>query len=171
MCQVYCPWSNQWISLLWHGSRPSLGLSPPAQKICKYFSLLAYNQQKLSDIRRILSRCRTPGHFQLAIVWRVLVSILYNIASLWPVIMASSRCINSITVKPHPLLMKVGCLLTSNLGGISDLWEERVEDAIPRGISFADKGNSVMIYGLETGAVWALNTRYVDRSFTWSKWH
>lgn len=49
--------------------------------------------------------------------------------------------------------MKVGCLLTSNLGGISDLWEERVEDAIPRGISFADKGNSVMIYGLETGAV------------------
>lgn len=48
---------------------------------------------------------------------------------------------------------EVGCLLTSNLGGISDLWEERVEDAIPRGISFADKGNSVMIYGLETGAV------------------
>lgn len=44
-------------------------------------------------------------------------------------------------------------LLTLNSGTVTDLWKEEFRDAIPRAISFADKGNSVVVYGLETGAV------------------
>jgi hypothetical protein len=41
-----------------------------------------------------------------------------------------------------------------NAGMLIDLWTEEMPDAIPRGTLFTDKGNSVMVYGLETGRAW-----------------
>ena len=41
---------------------------------------------------------------------------------------------------------------SSNIGNLNELWKEEIEDAIPRAVSFVDKGNNVMIYRLETGA-------------------
>ena len=41
---------------------------------------------------------------------------------------------------------------SSIIGNLNELWKEEIEDAIPRAVSFVDKGNNVMIYGLETGA-------------------
>jgi hypothetical protein len=41
-----------------------------------------------------------------------------------------------------------------NAGMLVDLWTEDMTDAIPRATLFMDKGNSVMVYGLETGKVW-----------------
>jgi len=38
-----------------------------------------------------------------------------------------------------------------NAGTLIDLWTEEIYDAIPRVTLFVDKGNSVMVYGLETG--------------------
>ena len=43
-----------------------------------------------------------------------------------------------------------------NAGMLVDLWTEDMSDAIPRATLFMDKGNSVMVYGLETGKVWVL---------------
>ena len=40
-----------------------------------------------------------------------------------------------------------------NNGMLIDLWTEEMSDAIPRATLFVDKGNSVMVYGLETGRV------------------
>lgn len=36
-------------------------------------------------------------------------------------------------------------------GMLIDLWTEDMNDAIPRATLFMDKGNSIMVYGLETG--------------------
>jgi hypothetical protein len=44
------------------------------------------------------------------------------------------------------------CFLTSNIGNLNEIWKEEIQDAIPRAVSFVDKGNNIMIYGLETGA-------------------
>ena len=44
-------------------------------------------------------------------------------------------------------------LVDIDLGSVTDLWKEDIQDAIPRAILFVDKGNSIIIYGLETGAV------------------
>jgi hypothetical protein len=41
-----------------------------------------------------------------------------------------------------------------NVGMLIDLWTEEMPDAIPRASLFMDKGNSVMVYGLETGKVY-----------------
>jgi len=38
-----------------------------------------------------------------------------------------------------------------NAGMLIDLWIEEMNDAIPRVALFVDKGNSVIVYGLETG--------------------
>ena len=38
-----------------------------------------------------------------------------------------------------------------NAGMLIDLWTEEMKDAIPRVTLFVDKGNSVIVYGLETG--------------------
>ena len=38
-----------------------------------------------------------------------------------------------------------------NAGMLIDLWTEEMCDAIPRGTVFMDRGNTVMVYGLETG--------------------
>ena len=37
-----------------------------------------------------------------------------------------------------------------------DLWTEEMNDAIPRAMLFVDKGNSMIVYGLETGTAWVL---------------
>jgi hypothetical protein len=37
-----------------------------------------------------------------------------------------------------------------------DLWIEEMNDAIPRATLFVHKGNSVIVYGLETGTAWVL---------------
>jgi hypothetical protein len=39
-----------------------------------------------------------------------------------------------------------------NAGMLIELWTEEMTDAIPRVALFADKGNNVIVYGLETGA-------------------
>jgi hypothetical protein len=41
-------------------------------------------------------------------------------------------------------------------GMLVDLWIEEMNDAIPRATLFVDKGNSVIVYGLETGTAWVL---------------
>jgi hypothetical protein len=41
---------------------------------------------------------------------------------------------------------------------ITDLWKEEIQDAISHAILFADRGDSVIIYGLETGAVVCLDS-------------
>lgn len=38
-----------------------------------------------------------------------------------------------------------------NAGTLVELWMEEMDDAIPHATLFVDKGNSVMVYGLETG--------------------
>lgn len=43
-----------------------------------------------------------------------------------------------------------------NTSMLVDLWTEEMIDVIPRVTLFVDKGNSVMVYGLETGTAWVL---------------
>ncbi|KAF8809139.1 hypothetical protein BYT27DRAFT_7095207, partial [Phlegmacium glaucopus] len=43
-----------------------------------------------------------------------------------------------------------------NAGMLVDLWIEETNDAIPCAVLFVDKGNSVIVYGLETGTAWVL---------------
>jgi hypothetical protein len=38
-----------------------------------------------------------------------------------------------------------------NAGMLVDLWTEEMGDAIPCATLFMDKGDNVMVYGLETG--------------------
>jgi hypothetical protein len=41
-------------------------------------------------------------------------------------------------------------------GMLIDLWTEDMNDAIPRATLFMDRGNSIMVYGLETGRAWVM---------------
>jgi len=51
-------------------------------------------------------------------------------------------------------------LLTLNSGTVTDLWKEEFRDAIPRAVSFVDKGNSVVVYGLmQTALVYVWTPR------------
>lgn len=95
VCKVYRSWSEQRISLLWYGSRPFPDLSP-AQTICEYLHWHII-RRNLDKPRKTMLRCQMQGPSQLATVWRLLLSIPYIIVLPWPAIMASSRCINSIT--------------------------------------------------------------------------
>ena len=40
-----------------------------------------------------------------------------------------------------------------HVGMMTDLWTEEMSNAIPCVTLFVDKGNNVMVYGLETGIV------------------
>ena len=39
-------------------------------------------------------------------------------------------------------------------GMLLDLWTEDMDDAIPRATWFTDRGDNVLVYGLETGTVY-----------------
>jgi hypothetical protein len=41
-------------------------------------------------------------------------------------------------------------------GMLVDLWTEDMDDAIPRATRFTDRGDNVLVYGLETGTVYVL---------------
>ena len=41
-------------------------------------------------------------------------------------------------------------------GMLVDLWPEEMDDAIPRATRFTDRGDNVLVYGLETGTVYVL---------------
>lgn len=48
------------------------------------------------------------------------------------------------------------------VGMLVDLWIEELDDAIPRATLFVDKGNSVIVYGLETGIAWVFKLIFRD---------
>lgn len=49
-------------------------------------------------------------------------------------------------------------ILNFGKGNPTDMWSDEMKEAIPRAVFFSDRGNRVMIYGLETGIVWVFKT-------------
>lgn len=49
--------------------------------------------------------------------------------------------------------LQIHRILNFGKGNPTDMWSDEMKEAIPRAVFFSDRGNRVMIYGLETGMV------------------